>query len=517
MTAPERGQSRTWQHLVYWRNGAIDLDETLRWLPTDDLHAALLLSAEREGELHYANQSGMWHIWDGRAHSPDTGGKAAKLVHEFALRCELALAQCREQVRQAVAVRNQGAAADAIARAVATAWEPWKPAEKYAAGLRRAAGSSALQRVMAEVCAVDESVLDERHPTWLNCLNGTVDLSTGLIKPHDPADMITYCVPVNYVAARCPQFWNLVYRMCGQDYEVAVYLLKALGYALLGDNREQLIFFINGPTKSGKSMVLYIVRSVLGPLAHESQAELITVVRHGRNARTENSIRGKRLITITETSKFMHIDEGQLKRLTGEPVISVDQHYAKAEIKTLVTFTGFVATNDMPTVPNYDGAMEQRISVVPGGPTIPAEQRDKQLAGRILAEEAEGILALLVEACVEYHRSGGLAMPLAVRMETDRYRGQQDTVANFIRDCCIVVTGWSSSGLAAAIPMTQAWEVYRRWARGEIHLGRNEFYDHMARQPGVVRVDDGSRKRQFEGLCWNDEALRWLRDADQSP
>ena len=45
--------------------------------------------------------------------------------------------------------------------------------------------------------AVDEAAVD-RDPWLLNCANGTVDLRTGEIKPHDPDDYITKLCPVPY-------------------------------------------------------------------------------------------------------------------------------------------------------------------------------------------------------------------------------------------------------------------------------------------------------------------------------
>jgi len=488
-------------------------------VPCNDREAARLIASSEllQDKLHYGAGSGTWYLWDGTCHRPDDGGVTGQAVLWFADRWRAELEAWRAAYHQRTWL-DLGLEADP--RAVKTELEKrWKAdghdqRTTYVWGLARSGGHKALMHMLSVVCSVPDSLFDEQHPRWLNCRNGTVNLETGAIKPHDPSDMLTYCVPVAYKpqeSARCPRFWQLAWRMAGGDYEVAAYVVLALGYALLGENPEQLIFFIDGPTKSGKSVLLTVARAILGPLAHESQAELICVPKGGnRNARTENSIRGKRLITITETSAFMHIDEGQLKRLTGEAIISVNQHYAKTELKTPVTFTGFVAANDLPSLLNFDDAMGERISVVPGGPTIPAGERDKRLAEKIIAEEGESVLAFLVKACVEYHRSG-LVMPHAVRMKTDRYRGQQDTVANFIADCCIMVPpGWGQ--VTAQIQMTDAWAAYRRWARGEIRLGKQAFFDHMARQPGVTKVDNGSRARRFEGLCWNDRMMSMLGD-----
>ena len=56
---------------------------------------------------------------------------------------------------------------------------------------------------------------------------------------------------------------------------------------MIGDNREQKIFFLNGPTASGKSQVLEAVALVIDGLAHNSQNTLNSVSRNGRNARVE--------------------------------------------------------------------------------------------------------------------------------------------------------------------------------------------------------------------------------------
>lgn len=504
MSAPERGPAHTWEHLLHWRFvGAvrdIDTPASLAGLPSSDLQAGWLIADECPGWLHYVPADSRWYVWNGRHHEPDTSGRMEKLVNWLAQRGQLAADALRQKIRSDV-IAGGGSDKDAE-----NELRELQAASKYLNGLQRQAGRSSLIGHLAGTLSVDSSVMDERFPRALNCASGTLSLETGAIRPHDPADLLTYCVPVSWdQQAQCPMFTRLVHRMTGGISGVTDYVLAALGYALLGENPERLIFFLNGETSSGKSAVLYIVRTVLGSLAVESEADLITLVRHGRNARTENSIRGARLVTITETSGFMSIDEGQLKRITGEPVIAVNQHYARTVIKTPVTWTIFTATNEMPALTNFDSAMRERIIVIPCGPTIPVHERDRRLAERILATEREGILNLLVRSCAWYHRSG-LIMPVAVQMETERYRGQQDTVANFVAEC-MVLCPWP---VDASIPKPEAWELYKRWARGENHLRKQEFAEHMARQPGITDRDNGGSVRRYEGVRWNDRILRQL-------
>lgn len=496
---------------AWYRNGMLDASTTMARLPSTDLDAGLEIRAVHPDRLHYGPVSGTWYVWDGTCHRPDVSGEIGHLVNTTVIQWRRLIDQCRQAIYSQIDLEYpphvQGTERDRE-RERKTRWaEPYDTKIKYVRALERTAGRNAVISYLAGLSGTDESVFDERHPEWLNCANGTVDLASGAIKAHDPADMIAYCLDLDWnPAASAPRFWDLLSRAVGGDRDVAWYLLRVLGYCLLGTNPEQQIFFISGPTSSGKSVLLEVVTDVLGPLAHNSQAALVTVQRHGRNARVENSIRGRRLITITETSAFMTIDEGQVKRLTGEAFISVDQHYAKQEIKTAVTWSILGATNQMPTLTDFDDAMRRRVVIIPGGPTIPAAERLKSLGSSILETEREGILALLVKACGQYHREGSLIQPLSVQAATDAYAAEQNTVANFIADLCVMCPGAMIDGRPVAAPASVLWESYQNWARGTSRLGRNEFYAHLERQPGVTRNEE---QRRFEGL--------YLRDDERQP
>jgi P4 family phage/plasmid primase-like protien len=483
----ERGEPFTWQHLAFWDDagGGLAIETTKATLPTNDMTAGSLIIVERPDELHYVAEDEQWYAWDGTCHRPEPAEFIRAITVEWARRLKQMLRYAKaavfERVRAEVGLADPNPTEARLKLAFQQAWEGWKAAESYCASLMKTAGMRALEMYMRALCLVEHTMFDFNHAAeLLNCKNGTVDLRTGAVRRHNPQDMITYCLDVEYnPKARATIFWRMINRMCA-DWETAAYFLKVLGYSLLGDNREQRIVFINGPTGSGKSQVLGVVSDVLGDLVHESVSELITHVRHGRNARTENSIRGARLVCIAETSTAMRIDEGQLKRLTGEPVLSVNQHYAKMEIKTPVTWLIMVATNHLPSVPNYDGAIERRMLVIPGGPSLEASEMDQGIRQRVLASEREGVLALLVAGCMEYFRSGLGDPPTAVELAGLAYKDEQDTTSAFVRECCELT---AHVGLAAADWKTgasQLWSAYKLWASGGAYLGRNEFYAALA-------------------------------------
>ena len=476
-----RGEPYSWQFLlIYDDDGSVNLAKTRAGFPATDREAARLLGEEWRDLMHYALPSKTWYIWDGRCHAPHLPGEPAKIVMELGERMQYALKYLCDNL---VGLQN---------------WPAWAGCEKYARGLAMTRGWSSLVTTLAEITGCTDEDMSERHPELLNVANGTINLRTGLVKPHDPADMITHCLPVAYDRnARCPEFWGMICTMTGEDHPgVALYVATLLGYSVLGDNRDQKIIFISGETGLGKTTVLGIVSQVLGPLAHPSNSGLICYVRHGRNARVENSIRGKRLITITETSAWMNIEEAQVKRLTGEHRVATDQHYAREEDRTPITWTIWLGTNQMPSLANFDEAMRRRVLVIPCGRGLPAWMMDKEKEARVLARERAGILALLVAGAMRYFREGLDSPPGEVLEATERYAIEQDTVMAFAADKLTVHAG-------AAISQAQLWNSYKEWSKGgQAHLGRNEFYDRLRRHPDL-RYNPVMRR--FEGMGWKPE------------
>jgi len=518
-SGPARGKAGSWEYLVCWKHGQIDLKATRANFPCNDQDTAILLAAEQPRWLHYADGSGTWHRWNDRGkdgpgthHQPLTPGlMRLEAVAYYAARAEFALQQCRQRLALEVASSNPGKSDDEIKQAIEARWaDEWKPMTGYAAKVKNDGGQKALLGQLAAIRAVPDDHMADRFPYLLNNQANIADLRTGAWWPHDPAALMTYCVPAAYrpgpQPASPPLFTKLLNSVCGGREEVARYVIKALGYSLIGANPDILVFFINGPTKSGKTALLSVICELLEAISHESQTSLITVSRNGRHARAEFSLRGKRFVTITETSEFIHIDEAQLKRLTGERRISMDELYGKTEARSRVSWTIWVATNKMPSILDFDAAIQERVIVIPGGPTIPEHERDKELVDKILATERDQVLTMLIEGCVAWHRKGGTARPAAVEAETARYRSQQNTVANFVTECCLTVP----AGASGWVEMTDSLAWYRVWVaqrKSGPPLGVTTFYEHMEALGGVAREDNGGSVRRFHGIVWNREAL----------
>ena len=82
-----------------------------------------------------------------------------------------------------------------------------------------------LAKWFSRIC-VRVEVMDS-NPWLLNCQNGSLDLRTGQLRAHDPSDLITKMLPVNYEPdCTCPVWQATIERIMGGDQEKIGFLKK---------------------------------------------------------------------------------------------------------------------------------------------------------------------------------------------------------------------------------------------------------------------------------------------------
>jgi putative DNA primase/helicase len=325
--------------------------------------------------------------------------------------------------------------------------------------LKHALRSEALPRISAmlslaqSLLPIATEELDQR-PGWLNCVNGTVDLATGQLRPHSPADYITKQVPVVYNAdADCPNWLAFLYRIMGGNERLIGFLQRALGYSLTGETSEQVLFLLYGTGANGKSTFLETLRAVLGDYA--VVADFTSFVKRKSDGARNDLARlvGARFVCGVESDEGRQLDEALVKQLTGGDTITA-RFLFKEFFDFKPQFQIWLATNHMPGITGTDHGIWRRIRLVPFTVTIPPEQQNRALP-RELLEELPGILAWAVRGCLAW-RAAGLGEPPEVREATAAYRDEMDLVGRFLDDECVF-------GDTVAIPSKDLNELYAKW------------------------------------------------------
>jgi len=327
-------------------------------------------------------------------------------------------------------------------------------------------------------------------PLVINVWNGTVSIRTGELTPHDPEQFITKVVPQNYVPdARSPLWEGLLRRATQLDAtgETADFLKLALGYCLVGGNPENRMFFLIGPGGTGKSQIVEIPVAVLGQdYAWVSKPSLITRGRNDVNTEEMVVLEHKHYISISETDGSMELDEAAFKAITGAKRIPLRSLYGKQRLGDLRA-TFFVGTNEAPTIEKFDDSIARRLVIIPSGPSLTADEKDINLARRIIESEAEGVLSSLIAWAVHWHKlsehlaSGGAGsagavfdvyQPAAVSIETSTFKYEHDPIIEFVDE-------YIEYGEHYREPMSRVNDVFVHARRGRQHVGKRKLYERI--------------------------------------
>ncbi len=345
---------------------------------------------------------------------------------------------------------------------------------KFVKRSRNNAGKEAMMRELKHNIAVLPNEFDN-DDMLLNAQNGYVDLSNGIIYDHDIKKMFTRISNVEYTdKTDCPRWELFLEQVFDNDQELIKYVQKAVGYSLTASTKEQVMFFIYGNGRNGKSVFLDIVSELMGTYGMSMQADSLMVKRGGSSGHNEDIARldGARFVTSSEPNEGVRLDEGLIKQLTGgDPVSASFKGGHVFDYKP--QYKLWVATNHKPIIRGNDDGIWRRLPLIPFTVQIPIDKVDKNLPSK-LRLELPGILNWAVEGCLMWQREG-LTPPETIQKATMDYRKEMDVIGSFIEECCEI-----DSGLK--IGATEIYKVYDKWARemNEHNFSQTQFGKKMA-------------------------------------
>jgi putative DNA primase/helicase len=192
---------------------------------------------------------------------------------------------------------------------------------------RDAGRAAGILKQLEALVYVNESEFDA-SPDLLNCANGTLDLRTGQLAPHKAADNFTYCLTVPYTTESTPEYEELKAIIDGFTPDAA-YLQVALGYSLTGHTSAEVMFFIQGPARSGKGSFTEAVYTLLmKPLVTEEAFETFTRDRDGDSQNFDLAqLKPCRCVFASEGNRHSLLNDAVIKRLTGGNWITCAQKY----------------------------------------------------------------------------------------------------------------------------------------------------------------------------------------------
>lgn len=286
--------------------------------------------------------------------------------------------------------------------------------------------------------ALGQSELDT-YPWLLNAANGTLDLENNRPRAHSRRDFLTKILPLAYdPGAECPT-WDRFLDDVLPSPDLRQFIQQAIGYTLTGHTTEHLLFFCYGMGRNGKSTFFETVQALMGTYAQRMKTDVLMFSgRPTGDSATPTLARlpGARFVVASEIDQGRRLAESTVKDLTGNDTITARRlHGAPFDFKP--THKLWMYGNHKPVIRGTDDGIWRRICLVPFDIQIPKDKVDVWLPKKLKAE-LPGVLAWAVRGCQAWREAGRLERPSDVTDATKTYRNEQDDLARFLDECCVI-------------------------------------------------------------------------------
>lgn len=444
---------------------------------------------------HMIVVAGQWHGWDGRRWRKDDS-EVYKRASDLSKVIRAEADSWRAKKAEAVEEQKKNLA-------IAEALGKWANKSEMKNTFDAAMG------MVKRMHSVDEARIDA-DPWLLNCLNGTVDLRTGVLRPHSPADMITKLCPVVYdPAARAPAWEETLAKVTLEERTptrpLVSFLQRWFGYCATGSTREQQFLVHYGNGSNGKSTIIETLAGVLGDYAGVTAPGLLMTKGHESHPTEIADLFGRRMVTAHETGEGGMLREDFVKQATGGDKMKA--RYMRADFfEFSPTHKLQLLTNYKPQIKGQDTGIWRRVLLMPYLARFASAE--DVAAGRahhvkdtkileLLGRESQGVLAWVVRGARQWFLDG-LQPPDAVLAASREYQVEQDRVGQFVADCCELGEGFEDHLVGT---MGGLYPAYQAWCGegGMGALGKIKFRQELERVVPFFKMkemqESGTRKK----------------------
>lgn len=373
----------------------------------DDISIARLFAAQSVDKIRYQAESKKWLLWTGTHWKTDKTDEVIRRGAAFA--------------------QNLYTKIYDLSLSKAELGEAHKQVKRSNSNN----GLTAFVNISKAYLGLEASELD-RNPYILNCKNGTVNLRTGKLLPHNTKDFCTKIAPFDYEAGAADPFLDDFLTTIQPNPIHRDFLQRSIGYSLLGVARERAFWILYGGGNNGKSVFTDIVGEILGDYSSATTSDSVMNRKADRIPNDIARLRGQRFVVIPETEENERINAALIKALSAGDKITA--RFLFGEFFDFY-FSGklWIATNHKPTITDHSRGFWDRLKLIPFTTDIPKEKIIKKdtLLQR-LTDGAPAFLNWMITGTQLYLNNNDLQVPASIQSEIDLYKYEQDSIAQFL-------------------------------------------------------------------------------------
>ncbi|MFD9053241.1 DNA primase family protein [Streptomyces zaomyceticus] len=289
--------------------------------------------------------------------------------------------------------------------------------------------------------ALNASALDA-DPYALCTPGGVVDLRTGATSTPDPLlhfhSRATTVTPESIPTPRWSRFLTDTFGDDAEGMRMIAFLQRLLGYSITGDVGAQIMPFLYGQGKNGKSVLLEVMMKILGDYADAAPPGFLMTRPFEGHPTDLAELHGRRIVVCSELKPGDRFDEARVKLLTGGDRIKarrMRQDFFSFEPTHKLWLLG----NHRPEVDMGGYAFWRRMRLIPFEKVVADDRKVDNLADVLVIEEGPGILDWLISGARCYlHGARDLTGPRSVQTATRVYAETEDHAGRFLSECCVL-------------------------------------------------------------------------------
>jgi putative DNA primase/helicase len=327
-----------------------------------------------------------------------------------------------------------------------------------------------LARTFPEICLPHTSL--DADPYLLNLRNGTLNLLTRELLPHNPQHYLTHLLPYDYSPEAASPIWDsFLDRLTSSDPALQLYLQRALGSTLFGHSTESTAFVLTGPGQRAHQLFLSTLRQLLGSYSTHTLAL--------QQRTLTPALLNSRLLTLPSSALVHSCDPSILSAfLNHDPLPLSPTSY---ELITQPHATLWLSAPELPQLPSDLASLREYFQPIPISLVLTsyeATQLQTQLQAALPA-----ILNWAIEGFHLWHTEVPPSEPLCIQQAAIAFHEDQDPLALFLAQSC------TTNDPDASVPAYALYQAYVSWARayGERPISASRFGAH-ALASGLVRT-----------------------------
>jgi putative DNA primase/helicase len=294
------------------------------------------------------------------------------------------------------------------------------------------------------------------------CLNGTLELSTGILRPHHPDDRATVALPFAFDPHARADTWRryLADTVARVGEGVVEFFQEFAGYCLTPDTSHEIALWFYSPPGRGKSTAITGLQAMLGGKGSPLHG-VLSLGDIGASRFALADLPGKRLLVASEQPTGRLERSDRLNAIISGETINVEQKNRDPyPIKPTAKIAW--AMNDLPRVTEAHNGVFRRVKVIKLPPLAAIDPGVKER----IEQEGPGIFAWALEGLHRLRERGRFEIPEAVERACEEFQRSNDVAAHFVEDRCDVGAGYSVRPAAL-------YAAYAQWCRNNGFIPKN--------------------------------------------